>query len=248
MRFREAKIESVADLLKNLKKHVGDNEIIWFRGQSTSSWGLIPSLARGEGKHLQKEGAIYKRFIQNATQLMSQTPLDEWEWLFVMQHHRAPTRLLDWTEGPLVALYFATANLQKDDVDGALWCLDPIALNRQANVSFAYELELPSFRDKVLENYLPSRIDPKSPMQPVAAIGPRATKRMAAQIGAFTVNHSVYKPMESLYDGKHVWKYVIPNGKKAEIRRELKYLGYSALSLFPDIDQVADLIQREYLK
>lgn len=247
MRFREAKIDGVADLLKNLKKHLKDNEIVWFRGQSTHSWGLIPSLARDEGKHLAKEGAIYKRFIQNATQLMSQAPLDEWEWLFVMQHHRAPTRLLDWTEGPLVALYFATANPAKDNVDGALWCLDPIALNRQANVNFAYELELPSFRDKVLENYLPSRIDPKSPMQPVAAIGPRATRRMAAQIGAFTVNHSVYKPMEQLYDGKHVWKYPIPKEKKAEIRRELKYLGYSALTLFPDIDQVADLITREYL-
>ncbi|MNG36535.1 hypothetical protein D3C84_1235890 [compost metagenome] len=54
--------------------------------------------------------------------------------------------------------------------------------------------------------------------------------------------------MESLYDGKHVWKYSIPKAQKKEIRNELKHLGYSALSLFPDIDQVADLIHREYLK
>lgn len=248
MRHRECNIRSVADLLKNLKKHAPGNDVVWFRGQSDSSWGLIPSLAREEGKHLPKEGAIYKRFIQNATQLMDQSPMDEWEWLFIMQHHRAPTRLLDWTEGPLVALFFATIDPDKDGVDGALWCLDPIALNRQANVNFAYELELPSFRDKVLENYLPSRVDPKSPMHPIAAIGPRPTKRMAAQIGVFTVNHSVFKPIEILYDGKHVWKYNIPKEDKAEIRSELKMLGYSALSLFPDIDEVAELIRREYLK
>lgn len=248
MRHRESSIRSVADLLKNLKKHVVGSDVVWFRGQSDSAWGLIPSLARESGKHLPKEGAIYKRFIQNATQLMDQSPLDEWEWLFVMQHHRAPTRLLDWTEGPLVALFFATFDPKQDSVDGALWCLDPIALNRQANVSFAYELELPSFRDKVLENYLPSRVDPKSPMHPIAAIGPRATKRMAAQIGVFTVNHSVYKPIETLYDGKHVWKYIIPKADKEEIRHELGLLGYSALSLFPDIDEVAELIRREYLR
>lgn len=248
MRYRETQILGIADLLKALKKHFRPNDIVWFRGQSESTWGLVPSLARADGKHLSKEGAIYKRFVQNATQLMDQAPMDEWEWLFVMQHHRAPTRLLDWSEGPLVALYFATADSQKDKADAALWCLDPIALNAKANVNFAYELELPSFRDKALENYLPSRVDPKSPMNPIAAIGPRPTKRMAAQIGTFTVNHSVHEPIETLYDGNHVWRYVIPKRAKANIRLELQYFGYSALSLFPDIDQVAELIKKEYLK
>lgn len=247
MRYKESSISGVGDLLNKLKKHVSGSGIAWYRGQSDASWGLIPSLARDGGKHLSKEGAIYKRFIQNATQLMDYAPMDEWEWLFVMQHHRAPTRLLDWTEGPLVALYFATANTDREHRDSALWCLDPIALNQRANVNFAYELELPSFRDKVLENYLPSRVDPKSPMNPIAAIGPRSTKRMAAQIGTFTVNHVEHKPLESLHDGKHVWRYVIPGASKARIREELRRLGYSSMSIFPDVDEVAALIHKEYL-
>lgn len=198
--------------------------------------------------HLKKEGAIYKRFVQNATQLIDHPPTDDWDWLFMMQHHRAPTRLLDWSESPLAALYFATADPTKDKTDSALWCLDPIAFNQKANLSFAYELELPAFRDRALENYLPSHVDPKAPMRPVAAIGPRSTKRMAAQLGVFTVNHSTHEALEKLYDAKHVWRYIIPGDSRAAIRSELRHLGYSSLTLFPDIDMVAELIESEYLK
>jgi len=225
---------------------LGNCEITWYRGQTRSDWGLVPSLARDDGRHLSKEGAIAKRFMQNATQLIANSPRDEWGWQHLMQHHRVPTRLLDWTEGPLVALYFAS--LKHDDADAAFWCLDPIALNRQANVKFAYELELPSFHDKALENYLPSKVDPRSPMNPVAAIGPRSSRRMAAQFGAFTVNHAIYQPLEQLGDRQHVWRYIVPGGAKAAIRKELLVLGYSSLAIFPDLDQVAELIKREFLE
>lgn len=248
MRHKDLTVKSLADLLRVLKLHVLGGSVVWFRGQSDKTWGLVPTLARNSGVHLNKESAIYKRFLQNATQLIEHPPEDEWGWLFLMQHHSAPTRLLDWTESPLVALYFCTSNVEHDAVDAAFWCLDPIALNKQANVTFAYALELPAFRDKALENYLPSKVDSKTLMGPVAAIGPRSTKRMAAQLGAFTVNHSEHKPLESLYDKKHVWRYVIPAASKPIIREQLRLLGYSSLTLFPDIDMVADLIRREYLR
>jgi hypothetical protein len=248
MRYKDSTVKKLADLLRLLKRHEVGDGVVWFRGQTSKRWGLVPKLARSGGVHLRKEGAIYKRFVQNATQLIEHPPTDEWDWLFMMQHHGAPTRLLDWSESPLAALYFATADPRKDAGDSALWCLDPIALNRKANLSFAYELELPAFRDKALDNYLPSHVDPKTPMSPVAAIGPRSTKRMAAQLGSFTVNHSTHEPLEKLYDGDHVWRYVIPGGARATVRSELQHLGYSSLTLFPDIDMVANLIESEYLK
>ena len=108
-------------------------------------------------------------------------------------------------------------------------------------------MELPAFRDRALENYLPSKVDLRTPMSPVAAIGPRLTKRMAAQLGTFTVNHVSHDPLESLYNGNHVWRYVIPGRAKAKFRSELAHLGYSALTLFPDIDMVSALIAKEYL-
>ena len=72
----------------------------------------------------------------------------------LMQHHRVPTRLLDWSESPLAGLFFAVE--EEPGADGALWCLLPTELNKHANVSFSFPSELPSFEDtEVLSNYSP---------------------------------------------------------------------------------------------
>jgi hypothetical protein len=60
--------------------------------------------------------------------LSAERPQNSWEWYFLMQHSGAPTRLLDWTEGALIALYFAVRN-KLDATDAAVWVLDPWSLN-----------------------------------------------------------------------------------------------------------------------
>jgi hypothetical protein len=132
---------------------------------------------------MKAENALIKRFMQNATPHITVPPRDEWEWMFLMQHHRAPTRLLDWSESPLAALYFAVSNKEYAGAVGAVWCLKPVALNRAANLKFEFEAEIPAFgRDPVLESYLPSRVQENpSELFPVAIVGPRNTPRMAAQ-------------------------------------------------------------------
>jgi hypothetical protein len=240
--YRDRTIRSIAELLTALKQQAKPKQLIWFRGHSKRKWELVPSLARNL-RHLKAENALIKRFMQDATPHIDVPPREEWEWMFLMQHHRASTRLLDWTESPLAALFFAVGNNQHSRIDGAVWCLDPVALNREASLNFQFELEVPAFGlDEVLASYLPSRVS-KNPaeLSPAAIVGPRNTPRMAAQLGTFTINHRLHKPIEAISKGKHVWRWIIPAAAKKNLLKELAHLGISALTLFPELDKVADL-------
>jgi hypothetical protein len=243
MRYTDRTIHSVSEMLTALRAQSKPKRITWFRGHGQRRWKLVPSLAR-RAADLLAEGAIIKRFMQNAVPYL-ETPLrDEWEWMFLMQHHRAMTRLLDWSESPLTALFFAVSEDKHRNAAGAIWCLDPVALNREAKIpDFKFESEIPGFgRDRSLESYLPTRVDESTAaMGPVAIMGPRNTRRMAAQLGTFTVNHRDHTPIESIGACKHCWRWIVPANAKRKIRKELALLGYSQLTLFPDLDRVADL-------
>lgn len=121
MRHGDREIGSVNELLVALRDVTKDRELLWFRGHSQKDWKLVPTLARNID-HLGKETEIIKRFIQLAVpHLTEDAPRNDWEWIFLMQHHRVPTRLPDWTESPLAAVWFAVSSSDTDDVasDGA---------------------------------------------------------------------------------------------------------------------------------
>ena len=240
MRHRDKIISSVSDLVKSLKDHAPTSKQIWFRGQSKSSWNLVPSLARKKS-HIAAEMALIKRFKQNAVPHLQEKPSTEWEWLFLMQHHRLPTRLLDWSESPLVALYFAVNSNPRSE--GAMWCLDPVELNKNANINFRFSLETPAFdHDEILNNYLPHVIasETTSDLSSIAAIASRNSPRITAQLGAFTISHRNFTSLEEVGDKSHVWRLVIPANKKVAIQDELALLRYSELALFPELDTVAE--------
>src|SRR5206468_3187827 len=92
---------------------------IWWRGQADREWELVPSVHRPEFRN--HEDCLTQDFIRRArTRFGDCPPEGAWpDWLILMQHHGLPTRLLDWSESPLVAIYFAVTELA--DKDGALW-------------------------------------------------------------------------------------------------------------------------------
>lgn len=242
MRIADKTINSVGELVENLKSDLQDVTVpVWYRGQSRSEWTLVPKLLRGGAE---QETYLINRFKQNATLLLSQSPKSDFEWLFLMQHHAMPTRLLDWTESPLVALYFAVT--ENFDTEGALWVLLPTVLNEKSNYRPDFPLEIPSFEQEDLTNYSPEVVasEHRSRLFPMAAIAPRNSPRMQSQQGAFTVSHRENTPIEDTGAAgaarDHVWRYLIPAEAKDTIKSELKILGITRFQLFPELSSLSD--------
>lgn len=246
MRYADEPIHSVGNLVERLKTHLqGIDKPVWFRGQSKSEWSLVPKLQRGDVK-CSAEVYLISRFKQNATLLLQQRPKDDFEWLFLMQHHSMPTRLLDWSESPLVGMYFAVTENRDDE--GALWVLLPTVLNEKSNYRPDYPHEIPSFEDVHLQNYLPETVasERRSRLFPIAALAPRNSPRMQSQQGVFTISHRDPIPVEDAgADGAvrdHAWRYLIPPAAKPRLQKELRILGITRFQLFPELDSLGQLL------
>jgi hypothetical protein len=246
VRFPDRPLNSIGDLLGHLRTDLATyGGPAWYRGHRDATWHLEPKLLRGASPAA--ESHLLNRFKQHASLLLDHQPKSEFDWLFLMQHHGISTRLLDWSENPLVGLYFAVSSDTTED--GALWVLFPALLNSLANIRPTFEFEIPSFDDTDLHNYLPSTIatDLRSHLNPVAAIAPRNSARMQAQQGVFTVSHrdNIFieniGPLGTLQD--HVFRYIIPGAAKTEIRQDLNRLGITLFSMFPELGSIASIVE-----
>jgi FRG domain len=94
-----------------------------FRGLSNADYDLRTSLMRLGNTEASIERHLLRNFRKYAHSDFERTS-EEWYWVALAQHHGLPTRLLDWTYSPHVALHFVTSNTQQYEVDGAVWCLD----------------------------------------------------------------------------------------------------------------------------
>ncbi len=228
---------------------------VWYRGSVHGSYDLTPTLFRSGAPTFDgAERALWDRFRQNAGAELSTWPGDdEWEWMFLMRHHGVPSRLLDWTESPLTALYFAVTPLgsgmaprddlaSADDSDGLVWLLLPEQLNVVTTGRSVIPI-LASGDDangSLVDAYRISKaVGPMGDRRPIAGIAPRRSARMRAQASVFTLSGTKHTPIEHLpIPTPVVWRYRIPQDLKATLRDELELLGFTRLSVFPDLDSV----------
>jgi hypothetical protein len=252
---KEQEVSSLEDFVKKISKiNSKSNQKLWYRGHAKLSYKLEPTLSRrlkDPSELIKKEQFLLKRFKQDAWILPEVssgiTNKDEWQWLFLMQHYGVPTRLLDWTESPLVALYFACCSHEASAA--RVWILDPKEFNKIALPDSEGE-ELPSFgHDSTLDPYRPSTLfqeEGASVMKPIACIATRNTPRMLSQQGAFTISHRDMSSLEQIVSKKNVLLSIkIKKGKKRSIIKELASLGITKFQLFPDLQTLGDIIKGE---
>ncbi len=239
-------ITSVSSLIDFLNLDISDyDEDVWFRGQSEFDWSLSPGLLRINQNIA--ESSLLTRFKQSAAMLIDKSPKNDFDWFFLMQHYGVPTRLLDWSESPLTALYFAVEDTLKDDKDSALWLLKPIELNKIANISTTEKNFIPSFEDPELENYTvyTLRSNTRNKLPPLATIATRNSARIQAQLGVFTIHHLDNKPIEDFCKLNELIKYRIPANSKQQLRKELQLLSINKFSLFPELSSIGETLKNK---
>jgi len=232
-----------------------------FRGQSNVDYKLKSSLKRNS---LGNEAIAEQRLLQNFKKYgQTVEPLithSIWETLVIAQHHGLPTRLLDWTYSPLVALHFALAQVDtgaKLDTDAAVWAVDLKSMNAQLpdeyrrlideNNVMAFTLDMLKELNLTLQSYNQD-MGNKSVLffEP-----PSIDSRIVNQYAILSINSASLDPLDLLFDtqnseGPDVFKLIIPNGCSRKMVDELQIMGINERVLFPGLDGLASWLKRYY--
>ena len=250
MSAKEHRVESWEELHSLLFDEMWNEELGLFRssfayrGNSDAVAPLKSGLARLAGD-VELERQLMRAFRKYARQ--DAVPHDtDWDWLALGQHHGLPTRLLDWTYSPYVALHFATQNVLKYDLDGIVWMIDYVDAH----------LHLPSRLGEALENeganvFTTELLAEVAPgLQDLDAEGegfvlfvepPSFDSRIVNQYALF----SVTSPVDlELADFAH--RIVIPAELKWEIRDKLDQANVTERVLFPGLDGISRWLGRYY--
>jgi hypothetical protein len=235
---------------KNRPQRPGEEERLWFRGQRCWDWGLSPKLYREPYKDAD-ENEIRLGFQSQGIQLISgRTPTDKWDRYFLMQHHNVPTRLLDWTENSLVALFFAVHEEQggAKTCDSAVWAMDPWWLNKKIRLGVTGPI-LPDYEES--DKYLPDMEDAFNGEEvrrqlPAAIEPPHVDRRVAAQSSRFLVfgkNRDLTRcrVVGGKKKGKdaRLAKIRIPGSARLSLLQQLNDCGVNFSTVYPDLEGLA---------
>lgn len=246
MSITELSIRNVSEYIERIISFSGGHNKLWFRGHASSNYVLQPTVYRTP-YNWKNEISFLHQFKARGARFISASPTSNIEWLFIMQHHATPTRLLDWSENALVALAFATQFRKSSHTgsDAVVWCLNPIKLN--SHVRFPeYDSEpIPNICDNT---ELQTMFDSPRQDYPVAIIGPQNTDRIIAQRGVFTLfpNKDSFNMEQLNGSDEFLIKLIIPENDIKSISDALYYMGFIESTLFPELDSISKELTRNY--
>lgn len=225
-----------------------------YRGEGSASNELTTSLQRLGGPYADLERHLLRNFRKYAHRDAVSRD-STWHWLALAKHHGLPTRLLDWSHSPTVALHFATDDPALLDADGTVWAVDYVKaaehlpdalrevlaaegsntltadmLDRAAGT--LAELDALAGDDAFVVFYEPPSLD----------------ERITNQFAAFSFMSAATSRLDD-WLARHpelVRRVDIPASLKREARDKLDQANVTERVLFPGLDGIARWLKRHY--
>lgn len=225
-----------------------------FRGVCDAALPLTTSLGRLGGAYHALEAHILRSFRKYAPR---QAPPDDstWYWLALAQHHGLPTRLLDWTYSPFVALHFVTETLERYHCDGVVWCVDHARVHETLPAALRDVLaaeQAAAFTGEMLLRVAPTLAELDSlAAEPFVVFfePPSLDERIVNQFALFSLMSEPRALLDEwLAQHEDVWRrIIIPARLKWEIRDRLDEANITERVLFPGLDGLSRWLRRYYL-
>lgn len=293
----ETKIHNLSEFLNLFDKYKTQFSKMYrtggfiFRGMSDISWCLLPGIFREYAENQKSSavvgssysGKIYSaheyeilsHFRKEASGLLTHiSPKDDFTWLQYAQHYGVPTRLLDFTANPLVAMYFCCQS--ESETNGVIWIINTVAFERWSTHERICRDMGPDYTREAIINSIMREMrgefdwgdvngEPRQKKyRPIMFIPPYIDQRMSAQSSRFLLWGNNQSALENMIDAdnemqfcpgvtlnitddqRFLAKLIIPYKCKHHIMKELDLLNINEKSIFPGLDGIGKYINKHY--